>query len=487
MVTRKRFFLFSFFSFLVLASLCFRSASYASSWHWQARPHDLWGEMSAHFTLINKVPAGSIEPDVQRLLKNKPRLNRITHNAYPFIAYIYQETQVEHMPAEIALLPIIESRFLPFAYSKTGATGLWQLMPGTAAGYHLSSDWWFDGRRDTIRSTQTALSYLSYLHGFFHDWLLAIAAYNAGEGRILRAIRYNIKHHKSVDFWSLSLPQETRVYVPKLLAIAEIIAHRDVFDVALYPVSIEAPFTQVALPHAMSLDHLAALLEINESEFRTYNAGFRRASTGPYWHHVYIPSSHLAQFKAWQKRHAVHPSRDHRPHYRVQAGDTLAKVAHRERATVSQLMHLNKLSSPLIHPGQVLLVPGVKRVVAAAHHLSVKTRAITEEGIPGPKHITHVVKRYDSYSRIARKYHVTINQIRYWNNLSQHHRLRVGEVIHLWRGGHHRYHTKVYRVKVGDTLGRIARAHGVTVAQIKRLNHLRGSIIRVGQRLSLAP
>ena len=136
---------------------------------------------------------------------------------------------------------MIESNYNPFLYSKRGATGLWQLMPGTATGFSLLINWWYDGRRDVVASTNAALNYLEYLHDYFHSWLLAIAAYDAGEGTVAAAIRYNRRHGYLTDFWSLPLPYETREYVPKLLALADVIKNHQDYNLQLNPVE-NGPF-----------------------------------------------------------------------------------------------------------------------------------------------------------------------------------------------------------------------------------------------------
>ncbi len=481
MVSFKRFFISLSLS---LSAIGLFSSNALAHWPWHPATHDLWGDIAEHFTLVGSVPPESIQPEVDSLLQNKALVRNLARNAKPFLYYVYHETQSDHMPAEIALLPMIESQYMPFAYSQTGATGLWQMMPGTAAGYHLSYDWWFDERRDTVTSTTAALSYLQYLHGYFHDWLLAIAAYNAGEGRIMRAVRRNLAQNKPVDFWSLSLPKETRIYVPKLLALAEVIAHRETFQLSMPVIPQHSSFTEVSLPRSMSLSQLARNVGLSEATLRTYNAGFRRSQTGPHWSHVYFPVTYLSAYERWKKRDAHARTINHKPHYRVQKGDTLAEVAYREQTTVSRLKSLNKLSTSVIHPGQVLLVPGVKQMVKAAHQMSIRPKAITEEGIPGPKHVKHVVKRHDSFQSLAKHYRVRVSQLEYWNNRSSHRPLKVGQVLHIWLG-HHGSGKHYYRVKTGDSLGLIALRHGVSVKKLRHWNHLNTNMIRVGQRLAI--
>ena len=143
-------------------------------------------------------------------VKHTSYLDRVAKRAEPFLYYIVQELEKNDMPIELAMLPIVESAFDPFAYSHGRASGMWQFVPGTGKRFGMKQNWWYDGRRDVVASTQGAIKYLKYLHKFFDgDWLLALAAYNSGEGRVQRAVRNNARKNKPTDFWSLSLPKET--------------------------------------------------------------------------------------------------------------------------------------------------------------------------------------------------------------------------------------------------------------------------------------
>ena len=169
--------------------------------------------------------------------RHQAYLNRISKRAEPYLHFIVEEIEKREMPIEIALLPIVESAFDPYGYSHRTASGIWQFMPATGERFDLKQNWWYDGRRDIVQSTRAALDYLSYLHKTLEgDWLNAIAAYNSGEGRLLRAIKKNRKKHLPTDFWSLDLPRETTAYVPKLLALADLLKRADDFNVSWKPI-----------------------------------------------------------------------------------------------------------------------------------------------------------------------------------------------------------------------------------------------------------
>ena len=183
-------------------------------------PRDLLDRIRAGMALGDFKQA-RIDKEADWFAKHPEYIERIFTRAAPYLHYIVGEVEARGLPMELALLPVIESAFQPYAYSRARATGLWQFMPATGGRFGLKQDWWYDGRRDVVAATQAALDYLQYLHGMFDgDWLLAVAAYNCGEGNVSRAIRNAKAARKKTDFWNLQLPAETRAYVPRLLAMS---------------------------------------------------------------------------------------------------------------------------------------------------------------------------------------------------------------------------------------------------------------------------
>src|SRR5947209_9555997 len=181
---------------------------------------DLFDRMRAGFTLEDGAGQHAVDQQLRWYANNPEYLQRAFGRAELYLYQIVTELERRGMPRELALLPVVESAFEPYAYSRARASGLWQFVPGTASRFGLKQDWWYDGRRDIVESTRAALDYLQSLHDRFNgDWLLAIAAYNCGEAKIERAVEHNRRKGKPVDFWSLKLPKETRAYVPKLLAM----------------------------------------------------------------------------------------------------------------------------------------------------------------------------------------------------------------------------------------------------------------------------
>lgn len=336
---------------------------------------NLWDDIRENMQL----PDETDHPEVQRQIvwfqSNQKYFQRVITRASPFIYYIYQQTKARNMPSELALLPIIESAYNPLAYSRAGAMGLWQMMPGTASLLGLKVNWWYDGRRDLTASTRAALNYLAYLYeNLNHDWLLAIAGYNCGDNRVQAGINFNRRHDLSVDFWTLSprLPQQTQNYVPKLLAVAAIIKDPERYNITLPPIN-NAPYIEsIKMNSQIDLHQAAELANVDMKTIHALNPGYLRWATdpdGPY--EIIIPSDKADIFK--QNLESLSESekiiwRD----YHAQPGDSLDEIADKYNTESEILKRVNNLSSSYIKPQQHLLIP-------ANYHGSPKS-SVVEEG-----------------------------------------------------------------------------------------------------------
>ncbi|NNJ73367.1 MAG: transglycosylase SLT domain-containing protein, partial [Enterobacterales bacterium] len=214
--------------------------------------------------------------------KHQKYLDRVIDRAQPFLYLIVEEIEARNMPMELALLPIVESAFDPFAYSHGRASGMWQFIPGTAKRFGLEQNWWYDGRRDVYASTLAALDYLEYLHKHFKgNWLHALAAYNSGEGNVGRAIRNNKKRKKPTDFWNLRLPKETKAYVPKLLALSDLLKRDAEFALNWKPLPDSQAVKKVDIGSQLDLALAAELSDMTVEQIYRLNPGFNRWSTPP--------------------------------------------------------------------------------------------------------------------------------------------------------------------------------------------------------------
>ncbi|MBT8086466.1 MAG: transglycosylase SLT domain-containing protein, partial [Gammaproteobacteria bacterium] len=235
------------------------------------------------------------EAELNWFVRHPDYLDRVFTRAQRYLPYIVAELRRRNLPLEIALLPIVESAYDPFAYSHGRAAGLWQMIPGTARRFGVRQNWWYDGRRDIVDSTRAALDYLEYLYEFNDgNWLNAIASYNSGEGHVRRAVRRNERAGKPTDFWHLRLPKETSMYVPKLLALVQIVADPSKFNIALPALEDTQQFRITDVGSQIDLALAAELAGVDVDTVYKFNPGFNRWSTNPAGPHTLVMPSEVA-------------------------------------------------------------------------------------------------------------------------------------------------------------------------------------------------
>jgi membrane-bound lytic murein transglycosylase D len=330
---------------------------------------DIWERLRTGFDLPQPA-APYVQAHIERFRNHPRHIERILQRAEPYLFYILSRVEERGLPAELALLPVIESAFDPFSRSPAGAAGIWQFMPATAEQTGLRRDWWFDGRRDIVAATEAALDYLSELQQRFDgDWLLALGAYNAGSARINKAIRLNRNRGKPVDFWHLPLPEETRSYVPKLLALSAIITNPGAHNITLPAVVNTHYFTAVEIDEQLDLQVAARLTGDSVDELRRLNPGLIRSVTPPASPHtLLIPRSSEQRFREQLARLPV-DQWVQSVKYRVRKGDTLSTIAQNSRTTVTRLRQINQLESTRIFAGKLLIVPLGERNENASEEL----------------------------------------------------------------------------------------------------------------------
>lgn len=396
----------------------------------------LWPVMSQRFSIPTDPDQIDIRHQIDLDLRHPKYIQRLTQNARPYLYYVFQETKKKHMPAELALLPMIESEYLPYGESRTGAAGLWQLMPSTANDYGVKMNSWYDGRRSTIASTKVALDFLSYLYQLFnHNWLLAIAAYDAGPGTVQAAIHYNREHGKPTDFWALHLPRETQVYIPKLLALAEIIQHPKTYGIHLVSVPNKPVTSTITIKKQMPIKTIAHLANTSVTTVKKLNPALRRSVTPPHQAvTLVLPANKTNEFtkqlmvQKTQKAQtaaktlvAAHTTPQ--THYVVKRGDNLWRIAHRLHMTRHNIARWNHLTAhSLLHEGQRLVIQNHKASKTTSLDKTKKHTVIRTN-----KH-RYTVKRGDSLRVLARRHHTTIAHLMYVNQL---HRsmLQIGQQL----------------------------------------------------------
>lgn len=262
----------------------------------------LWDRIRQNFNISPRYKHAQEQHRVQQFVKqyrtNEIQLNKMS-KASPYLHYIVEELEKRNMPTELALLPMIESSFEPLATSRRGAAGLWQFMGGTGRQFGLKQDKWYDGRRDITASTTAALDYLQLLHEQFdQNWMLALAAYNAGPGTVTKAIQRNLRAGKPANFWNLTLPKETQLYVPKFLALAEVVANPKKHDVSLPFIENKPYFITVNPKTHLTFNKVAKLADINVNEVKRLNPGYRKQSTHPKGpKQILLPASNAQKLK----------------------------------------------------------------------------------------------------------------------------------------------------------------------------------------------
>ncbi|MEM8766543.1 MAG: LysM peptidoglycan-binding domain-containing protein [Pseudomonadota bacterium] len=441
---------------------------------------DLWADIRGGFQLHRYTDEARVQQELRWLKRHPQYLNRMRGRLGRHLAYIHQAVEARGLPSELALLPIVESALDPYAFSHGGAAGLWQFIPATAKRFGLERNWWYDGRRDPVAATDAALDYLEYLHRRFDDWYLALAGYNAGEGNVNRARR---RAPEGANFFQLKLPRETSAYVPRLLALAELVDNPEALGVTLPPLSPEVPFTVVDTGGQLDLSVASAVTEVDLDTLYLWNPALNQWSTPPSGpHHLILPKSAPRGAEA---AIAAVPAAERVQWLRVKVeqGDTLSGLAQRHRTDVKSLKQANGLRNTRITVGDSLLIP--KSPKALSNSIASRNQGDT-----------YVVQSGDSLWTISRAHNVPVTKLMKANHVGPKDYLRVGQKLTLPAGattpvamatGREATIRKVrYGVRRGDSLDRIARKFNVRVTDIVSWNRLDVSdYLQPGQSLLL--
>lgn len=335
-----------------------------------SNPHEqkqIWHALADSFHLTNEINHPDVDKHVQKLLQNKAQLQKLMEYSAPYLHYVLNEVKQRGLPGELALIPIVESAFNPFAKSHVGAVGLWQLMPATSTDLGVTRDWWFDGRRDIQQSTKASLQYFDYLKKFFKgDWSHAIAAYNAGQGRVRSAINKNISNNKDTSYWTLPLPKETKDYVPKLYALVKIIKEPARYNVKLPSILNQPYFKFVKVDATIELAKAAKLANMDLKEFQVLNPGHKQWLTKPEMaHKIAVPVHKVDAFK--QNLRKVSEEKKGLMQWKghvVKKGDSIQKIAKTYKAPKELLTQVNQISAK-VKPGETVWIPQRSMMVAA--------------------------------------------------------------------------------------------------------------------------
>lgn len=388
-------------------------------------PIDLWERIRKGFSMA-ALDSEEVRNNEDFYASHPEYMKRIVERGKRYLFHIVEEVERRGMPAEIALLPIIESAFNPKAYSNRHASGIWQFIPSTGKNYGLKQNWWYDGRKDIVAATSAALDYLQNLHRTFGDWELVLASYNWGEGAVGRSVMKNQNRGLPADFRNISLPPETQNYIPRLIAIKNIISNPAMFGIELESVPNRPYFEKVAATRRIDVKLAAKLAGISVDEFKALNPAHNRPVINTEGSRALLfPADKVEVFTENLKNHDK-PLVSWQA-YRAKKGETVEKISARYGISIRRLREINDIDkSSMITPGQALLVP--RNGNAEGEDISIMnnkplTPAVHEHSF------VYAVKKGDSLSGIAKRHGVTIAQIKSWNGGNG--RLLIGQKLIL--------------------------------------------------------
>ena len=444
-----------------------------------------------------------IDRELYWYLEHPTSLAILQQRAEPYLNHILDEIEAKNIPGELALLPVVESAFVPDAYSKADASGLWQFVPATGKEYGLQQNDWYDGRRDIYASTKAATTYLKELSETFNgDWLLALASYNCGKGRVKKSIERNEDRKLPTDYWSLDLPEETEDYVPRLLAIANLFAHADEYNIHLQHIPNRPYFEVIDIKSPLDLNKAAKLANTPLYALMKLNPGFSRSSTAPQGpHRLLIPVAHAQAFK---KNLAMLPYservsfndfiQEHTPHYiddedrttadlptrkssekvihtlyKVKPGENLVSIAIKKPTTVSSIRLANHLKGNSLRTGMRLQIATetTSNKISLSKKVA-KLKTVTSQA--------YVIKKSDTIVNISKHFSVTPKDITNWNNMKSNTALIPGRKLTI-KSTNPQIASSTpsvrlinYTVKKGDSLSQISKKFNMTNAELLKSN-----------------
>ena len=375
-----------------------------------APPDDLWQRVRGGFAMPD-LENEQVRKQTAYYAARPDYLQRIFDRSRIYLYHIVEELEKRNLPTEPALLPMVESAFNPMAYSRAHASGLWQFIPGTGRRFELQQNWWYDGRRDIVASTKAALDYLTFLYEMHGDWHLALASYNWGEGAVARAIAKNRAANLATDYWSLTMPPETRQYIPKLQALKNIIINPGPLGITLDPIPNQPYFRAYTKHRDIDVQLAAKLAEMPVQEFIALNPGFSRpiirASVSP---RIILPADKVdvfhdnltkydaAKLVSWKTYHA-------------RRGETFESIAKKAGMTLGQLKEVNGIAPRTRTVPNLLVVP--------SRPAALETRKLPLMYAPpipvAMKRMFHTVKPGETPASVARRYGVAAEDMKRWN------------------------------------------------------------------------
>lgn len=394
-------------------------------------------------------------------------IKRMVERSQKYLFHIVEEIEKRGMPTELALLPMIESAYNPQANSTSSASGIWQFVPATGKNFGLKQNWWVDNRRNVTFATDAALTYLQKLHSMFGSWDLALAAYNAGEGTVGRAIERNRKLGLPTDYESLELPAETKNYVPKLQAIKNLMTNPENYGLKIQTIANTPYFAKVTAPAQIDAHLAAKLAEISDDEFLALNPSNKRpVITGNgEKHELLLPILSAQTFRSNLAGYDK-PLVSWRTYF-AKRGERMESIASKFGMQLSQLRIVNNLPSQnKIKNSATILVPNGNKTEFTIPKNKINTNIDNNEVVPTTENNTDVSAKQDSAN-------IDINNTEppEENSVDKNEPVKQVNVTH--------------KVKKGETMQSIAKRYGVSVKQIMVSNSIKNNKVKIGQTLKV--
>ena len=435
---------------------------------------DVWERIAENSSIGNEELDEITLQYINRYLENPAQFHKLLMKGQYFIYFVLEELERYDLPAELALLPYIESNYDPFSISSSGAMGLWQFMPATARIYGLKDTWWFEQRHDPLISTKAAVRYLAYLDNRFgKNITYTLSAYNGGPTLLEKQIKINQRAGKSLDYRELKLPRQTKEYVPKFRAISELIVNAEKYNIKLPAFPNQSVLGQIILDGQIEIFAFSEFSQLKPEFIYKLNAGFTKWASPPGTSTTFNIPIELVEPLNLKKSEFVQANQINWVTHTVSRGDTFWKIAAKYNIDVSVLKKVNYLRSDLLNLNQELLIP--------------LSNSENQTFIP---YQAHIVSEGDTLWSLGRKYKLTPSDIAKSNGLKIGASLRIGKELNIgnkniYRTINSKKRTILYSVKQGDSLYRIADVFNIQIEDIIQLNPIIDNEIKPGQVLKI--
>ena len=407
-------------------------------------------------------------------LKNPDQLDLLFEKGRYFIYFVLEELERYSLPSELALLPYIESSYDPFSISSSGAMGIWQFMPATARIYGLKDTWWYEQRHDPLISSRAAVRYLAYLHNRFNkDITYTLAAYNGGPTLLEKRIKLNRQSGKPTDYKNLKLPKQTLEYVPKFMAIKELVVNAEKYGINLPSFPNKPVLGSIELEGQVEILAFSEFANLKPEFVYKLNAGYTKWASPPGKKTTFNIPIELEKELNIKKDQFIQNNQINWVTHNVVSGDSLWKIARKYDTEVKILKKVNYLKSDILSLYQELLIP--------------LSNDQNQAFIP---YQAHIISEGDTLWELGMKYKVAPAEIAKNNGLELNTPLTIGKELNIgnkniYRTINSKKRTILYSVKQGDSLYRIADIFNIEISDIKKINELEKNEIAPGQVLKI--